>query len=123
MDLANVIALISLLVVITGMIIAGWINLSAKNDATNAATSEKIARLYQRLDENKEQFYKAFVEKEVHAQSLIYTQNMYQQKHDGLNDLVKEKLDNLAQKIEDQSRQIESLSRVINTQNNGGKNG
>ncbi len=105
MSIENVYALLALLATGIGGVTAAWMN-----------NSSKIDRTYERMDEHKEQFYKDFVLKSTLESDLKYLKEINEQKHDGLNDLVKEKLDNLTAKIDEQSVQIRLLTNIINKQ-------
>lgn len=94
MDLATVIALVTLVLAVAGSLFAVYLNLSAKIDRT-----------YIRMDENKEQYYDDFLLKSSHEEALKYTKELHDQKHDGLQTLVKEKLENLANEVK-QLREI-----------------
>lgn len=108
MDLANVFALLGLLAVGIGGVTGAWLNLSSKID-----------RCYDRMDENKEQYYNSFVEKDSYGEGLKHLKEMFDQKHNGLENIVKERLDNLASKIDEQSTQIRLLSTIINNKKMG----
>lgn len=88
MELANVFALIGIILGVAGSLFIIYMNLSSKID-----------RIYVRIDENKEQYYREFVRKESHVIAIENLKELYEQKHDGLENLVKEKLDNLANEI------------------------
>lgn len=95
MELTNVIALIVLVLGVAGSLFAVYLNLSSKIDRT-----------YERLDENKEQYYDDFILKTTHEESIHHVKELHEQRHAGLEKLVAEKLDNL-------TKEIKSLKEVI----------
>ena len=84
MDFATVISLIGLILVVAGGLFGVYMNLSGKID-----------RIYERMDENKEQYYDDFLLKASHEESMRYIKDLYQEKHDG----IEKKLDDVAREI------------------------
>lgn len=94
MGIETVFSLVGLLILVGSSLFGVFLNLSAKID-----------RSYERMDENKEQFYDDFLLITTHETSVKYVKDLYEEKHAGLETLLKERLDNLANEIK-QLREI-----------------
>lgn len=113
MDTANI---ISLLILLSGVVTAAWtvyVALAKKIDTMEQATDARIARVYERLDENKSDVYRNFILKEVHTESQKNQDLLNDQKFLSLLKLFETNLQYL-------STEVKSLVERSNRHNSGG---
>lgn len=98
MEINNVIALIVLVLAVAGSLFSVYCVLSAKID-----------RVYERIDEDRQQYHKRFVSQEVYAQGLDHTKEMCQQKQEHFSLLITQQLEGMTKELNRLTSQVEKL--------------